>query len=90
MCPRVPFADMVKHFAPISTVESPDAGKHTSKNLSSFLHHQLNYQQSSHSSLKGSGMCGSWQGLLDTGMEKVLLCLMGESLFDPDVEELSP
>lgn len=28
MCPRVPFADMVKHFAPISTVESPDAGKH--------------------------------------------------------------
>lgn len=35
-------------------------------------------------------MCGHWQGLLDPGMEKVLLCLMGGSLLDPDMEELSP
>ena len=89
MCLRAPLADMDKHFAPVSNVESPDAGKHTSKNLSSFLHHQLNCQQSSHSSPKGPGMYEPWQGM-DTEMEKVLLCLTCGNLFNPDTKELSP
>lgn len=45
MCLGSPLADANEHFAPVSTMKSPDAVKQISKILLGLLYHLLNCQQ---------------------------------------------